>query len=266
MATAGSYTFNSTTGLISMSAGTSGAKGAWVEMISSTSAAANSLLVWVCDNQGSNANAVAFDIGTGGSGSESVLIPDITMSAKANGFGNTGVMYSVCIPVAVASGTRLSMRYSSDEDRGPQLGGIVANQDGHGYTTVETIGVVTDGEGVEVDPGTTINTYGSWVELKASTTNAVKSLLVCTNIGNNGNVDADYHRTVQIGTGGSGSEVAIDGVREIPCFNDTGERWRNGMSCFDVDISASTRISARCQSSSAVSTDRIMNVNCIGFS
>ena len=264
---AGAFAWSATNGLIPVAAGSSGAKGSWVEMISSTSAAAKSLIAYNTADHGSNVNANFMEIGTGAASSEVSLVDGLTSTMKGNA-ATTGY-FKYPLGVSIASSTRVAMRCASDEDRAIRAG-LSLFEGGDGYSTIEDdIGLDTGANsGTAVDPGGTANTYGSWVELKATTSNDIKALLVMLTIENPGTIGQDQHAIINLATGAASSEVIIEGCRNLPLFYDTGEDPRGGMYYIPVPtISSGARISAQCSNSDVTDAgDRVVYVNCVGLS
>lgn len=89
-------------------------KGAWAQVTAATTADCNWIAVHVGD-AGDTSRASAnylLDVGTGGSGSEVVLIPDLSFGVTT--LIDTYVLKSFTVPVpTIASGTRLSARLAS---------------------------------------------------------------------------------------------------------------------------------------------------------
>lgn len=99
-------------GLTITAPGSLNTKGAWTQLVGSTAAAFTSLLVAPQAAAGTvmSASGVLIDIGIGGAGSETVLIPDIHL------LGSTSEAYLIFSPltygVDVPAGSRLSARYA----------------------------------------------------------------------------------------------------------------------------------------------------------
>ena len=87
-----------------------GAKGAWTQLIASTTAESYGLLICINSNTASNASRnTVLDIGIGASGSEVVIIPDLLAgNAAAYTIGGSGIWYY--FPVTIEAGARISAR------------------------------------------------------------------------------------------------------------------------------------------------------------
>lgn len=127
--------------------------------------------------------------------------------------------------------------------------------DGQG---TETAGATSaSSTGVAVTASGSTNTKGSWAELIASTARDAVGLIV--NIGRGHTATADF--LVDIGIGAASSETVL-----VP--NLKGDNGSNtlgpGQIFLPIGIPAGTRISARCQSTSASAVSRIQVVTMYG--
>lgn len=95
----------STTGTTATSSGSSNTKGSWAQIVSATT---RSHMWGIVCGRGSSGSQYLFDIGIGGSGSEQLLIPNLTIRASS---GGRGVMYS--LPMRIPSGTRIAARVAA---------------------------------------------------------------------------------------------------------------------------------------------------------
>lgn len=90
--------------------GTAHTKGAWVEIVASSSALFNLLALFI-SNQGNSVASSAqwfFDIGTGAGGAETPIISDIPFRATAAADDINPSAY--LFPVSIAAGTRIAVR------------------------------------------------------------------------------------------------------------------------------------------------------------
>lgn len=164
-------------------------KGAtWETLIASTSAAAEGIYVKVVGVASSNvATSMLMDIGTGGSGSESVLLPDLLVGYAGS---DQSMGRGYFFPVSIASGTRISARCQSviaSDTAEVAIWLVQSIQHLEGASSVEAIGETTaSSEGTTVTSGT--NAWaGSWTSL-----GAVSSDVNCLMPG----VDADGDATI----------------------------------------------------------------------
>ena len=140
-------------------------KGAWAELIASTSADAEGIYIKVTNVSASGtATSMLVDIGTGALGSETVAIADLLVgfAPNDNSFGA-----GFFIPLAISSGTRISARaqalISSDDCR-VAIWLVQSIQHLEGASSVETIGAVTaSSEGTSVPSAN--DAFGAWTSI-----------------------------------------------------------------------------------------------------
>lgn len=243
-------------------AGTNNTKGAYAELITATDFDANWLTVHIGFTNASGRYLV--DIATGGSGSESVLIPNLHYANRI-GLPGVGFQFPIFIPV----GTRISARcqcstLSQTIDCWVSIGKtpipITATP-----TSALNYGAATADSGLtSVDPGGTANTEGSYVQLTASTTNPISwlMLLVGGDTATRGATNMQW--LFDIATGAAASEVNL--ISDIAIMEDgsSDSIGPTGM-IFPVQIAAGTRLSARCQCSVNTATERLVDVAVIGL-
>ena len=183
-------------------------KGAWIELVASTSANASFIIVEVSGIAASGADtATLVDVGTGASGSETALIPNVGVgAANSNTQGLATLAFG--IPIKIASGTRLSARIQSVVAGPPAKSAVVRvltfDMGDYAYapTSVDVIGTST-----ATSVGTALSgASGTWVEIIASTTNAYKGVVIVpsSSATATGNIRVEY----RLGTGASGAETA----------------------------------------------------------
>jgi hypothetical protein len=121
-----------------------------------------------------------------------------------------------------------------------------------------------DSGAVSVDPGATINTKGSWTQIVASTTNPIRMLMV--GIGNGANATRTaYDWLLDIGIGGSGSEVVILADQHLEAHTSDDLMSPTFIGPFPCNIPAGTRIAARSQCSGNDAADRLCDVQIYGI-
>jgi hypothetical protein len=90
-----------------------GSKGSWAQAISSLTSDVYGLMIVIHSNNTSGASRnSAVDIGIGGAGSETVLIPNL-LGGNATGYTSTGGGLWYYFPVFIAAGTRVAVRAQS---------------------------------------------------------------------------------------------------------------------------------------------------------
>lgn len=134
-ATAATYGANTTTshGTVIDPGGTAHTKGSYVQLTPSTSAAIDWLLVLAtCNgNTGMVSASYSIDIATGGSGSETVVVPNLTLTANSQ---HTIAPRVWGLPVSIPSGTRIAARMAA-----------TTNDATDRLLTLEVIGITNSG-------------------------------------------------------------------------------------------------------------------------
>jgi hypothetical protein len=179
-------------------------KGAWQEILASSSANA-SLLVLQFSAYSTNATntATLIDIATGASGSETVILSNIAVgSAEPT---------TVDIPIKIASGTRLSARIQSVVTGGKTGRVQPVLVDVGDYATAPTSVDVIGG-----DPATSrgisfSGSSGTWVEAIASTTRNYRGVAAVFSA--HDDTIAAIIGNMEIGIGSAGNEVSIGTIR-----------------------------------------------------
>lgn len=236
-------------------------KGAYVELISSTSFEANGLFITL--RRGNLNGDALIDIAIGGSGSEQVVVPNIGFACQVLRYGT-----SFFIPFYIPAGSRISARVQATTGSATvgiqvvPIGGSLINQPG--FSRAINYGATTaDSGGTQVDPGGTINTKGSYSEITSATTAPIRYLVVAVTNQNNG-TGTTAAWLFDIAIGGSGSEVVIvpDLMEVLDSNLDTLTPCHY---CFPVNIPVGSRIAIRAQCSINDATDRLIDFNLIGI-
>ena len=237
-------------------------KGSWVEIIAALDFTTTSLMIIL----GGTSVAVQdflVDIGTGGAGSESVLIANILVAQGAN-----GTYGSFTCPMQVASGTRLSARAQSNSGNDSTQVAIIAISSGTtgipALTSSVTYGAdaVTTG-GTGVDPGAVLNTKGAYAEVEDVTTAAMRYLVVCMGMQINGFMDSNSW-LLDIATGAAASEVVLVPNLPFSCGVNS-DHIVPAYVGFWCSIATAQRLACRAQCSITTADDRLFDVVLIGF-
>jgi hypothetical protein len=182
-------------------------KGAWSELISSTSANASYIIIEVTSTGTTSTDTAALlDIGTGASGSETALIGNVAVGAACISAGNASQL-AFGVPIKIVSGTRLSARIQSVVTGGRQMTVNVWVFDMGDYaaapTSVDVLGTST-----ATSVGTAMSgASGTWVQVVASTSQAYRAVVIVPSASAIGlaTIVTEY----RLGTGASGSEVEV---------------------------------------------------------
>ncbi len=194
-----------TSGVAFTTSGAAHTKNSYTQIIASTAENINWLILSLRQMTAANTfNAIAVDIAIGGSGSEVDIIPNVVFSWGATdpGYG------TIALPITIKKGTRIAYRVQ-DSNPGSAfqlaLYGFVGNF--NQVSSYQAIGFdAANTRGTETNLSGTANVAGSWVQLDASTDRDYCGLFVVTDT-EDINTSATF--LIDIGIGGSGSEVAI---------------------------------------------------------
>lgn len=180
-------------------------KGAWTELIASTSSAVDCLEISVQGVSSSAVNtATLLDIGTGSAGSETAIVNNVAIGGAAAFITTPGYDYRFSVPVYVPSGTRIAVRIQSIITGGKtaQIAIRLAsgpNPSGTSSTTTTLGTSTTTSDGTALPAGT------AWTQFVASTTGPYASLSIVPSVSNT--VIGTAFRAIELGTGSAASEV-----------------------------------------------------------
>lgn len=260
--TGGVNTANS--GAINFNSGAANTKGSWTELITSTAYTSYGLFYTDRSSKAQNSNNFGglIDVGIGGSGSESVIVPNLV-----TGFNQGG--NSFFLPILIPAGSRISARAQNASATQPNSG-VITLQPSHVWPVsgrATDYGSVTASSGGTAMPSGTLaaNTKSAWQELVSSTTYPIRYVLPMIGGPNasswSGSVGTSL---VDIGVGASGSETVV--VPNLSVSLSSSEIIFVGQSGAWLDIPVGSRIAARWQTSQTNpgSTDAV-RVSVIGF-
>lgn len=241
-------------------------KGSWVELVAASAADAQAILVVISSYASSSQTAgYLIDIGIGGSGSEAVAIANLTNAGPA-----ARLATPFYIPLPIPAGTRVSARCQF----GGTSGGAITvlayllppqTVDLQRVTNVVTYGAVAGSTaGTSVDPGTTANTKGSWTQIAAATSRNIDWLVpLADNLGQTSRITCEW--LVDLGVGGSGSEVAVVSNLEFQVHSTLELNVPRAYPAIPVPrIASGSRLAARAQCSINTTTARLLGVILIG--
>lgn len=237
----GSTTVNATGTKITSSV-TTHTKGAYVELLSAANNTEGSGIIELMQMGDLQSFAVLLlDIAIGGAGSETVIIPNISLVTN-NSYTGVGVLK---FPINIPSGVRISARCQSNISAAAVTvsvrRGISSFKQGSSLSKVTTYGAnETTSIGVLVAP--LDDAYGSWVEITSSTTNESKALAVSA-VRNPVSL-ANGTIIFQIGVGSAGNEEVI--VDDMQVATNVAEVITGNMhGAFLVDVKEGERLSIR---------------------
>lgn len=230
-------------------------KGSWTQITAATTRDYRALSVDISDDvDGGGYDTYLIDLGIGAAAAEVVIVPnmifDVPRAAKA------GHTFGLELPIQIPAGTRIAARLQSSGGSGTRNAELLVRGRSGGWGGIPGGGVVVDigtvtasTNGTLIDPSSSANTWGSWVELTASTANMLSGFagLAMMNKRSDGALDT-ARITLQIGIGGSGSELVFVEYEVNGAYFGNSFRslpWR------PMQIPAGTRIAARLKCSQA---------------
>jgi hypothetical protein len=216
-------------------------KGAWTQLVASTSSNA-SLLVFYVDNIGAigTNTAVLIDIGTGASGSETAIVTNMGIGGATATAGTVGVIFG--FPFKVPSGTRIAGRIQA------VIGGDTARVIAHvidagDYATAPT-SVDSIGGDTSTSQGTSFSgASGTWVEAVASTTQAYRAVVLT--LSSHTDTADGVSGQFEIGVGASGSEVSFGSNSFLVDTNERAQTRPPYSYLFGRSIPAGSRLAVK---------------------
>lgn len=234
---------------------------AWSELLASSSHDSDLIDIFIM--QGANANIGVFrlDIGIGSAGNEFVILDRLLLSGKPSVQRSH---YKVSIPICIPKGARISFRFNVGQSaRSLTIAGVLYT--GQFKTQQQLSDSISYGfngnDGVDVDPGSTINTKGAWSEIDPSISSSINGFYLCAgDSNNNSHLSANF--LLDVGIGGAGNEVII--AENIPTRSETVEVVKAPV-FVDALIATGERVVVRAQCTINEATDRIISASITGF-
>jgi hypothetical protein len=253
---------------VAITAGSANVKGSWTAIATSITDGGDGFII--CLTFCSTAFVdLLVDIGIGGAGSETVIIPNLLITT---GGGSGGVVpgAKVFIPLPLLAGDRLSARCQSTTGAVTIRIGLTTMQlalgQSSGLARVAAYGPNTaDSGGTSIDPGGSANTKGAWTQITASTSSDHTGFFLA--FGNQANsLRTDCTWLVDIGAGSGGSEVVL--LADVPLSGSAGMDWVTPTfwPFLALGIPAGTRLAARASCSITDATDRLIDIALYGVS
>jgi len=216
-----SHSTTSSAGTTITASSTTHTKGSWTQMVSDTGGRSLGIAIWLDNTATSNTNtSMLVDIGIGGAGSETVLIPDLAAGYALNP-SVANVAHSYFFPLFIPAGSRIAARaqaqIASDTvvcrvnlfQRPMGVGWVGTRVTAYGVTSASSRGTTCTASG-------TMNTYGTAGTLSASTANGIKYMQV----GMQGNSSAALTDSRVLADIRLGASTSIAGP--LICNMDTG--------------------------------------------
>lgn len=219
-------------------------KGAWTQIIASTSANASLLLLNIGSIATTATNTASLvDIATGASGSETAVISNIAVGGAAI-IGSNITGCCVAIPLKIPSGTRLSARMQSVVTGGKTGVLACAILDAGDYSTAPT-SVDVIGSDTATSQGVSFSgSSGSWTEAIASTSQAYRAVAAVFSMHSN-DIATFNTTTMEIGVGASGSEVSFGSTRVLYQNSESAALADPFISLWGRNIPAGSRLAVK---------------------
>ena len=256
------------TGTTITAPGSLNTKGAWTQIVASTTYPAAGIMLQINSEPGSGDCFWLADVGIGGAGSEVVIVPNIIGGRLASTLGDSSHCY---VPVQIPAGSRVAMRYQVAVTAAtPLTAQIIGFGDSGKFypppMALTDYGTVTaSSKGTQVDPGGTANTKGAYAQLVASTTQTIRGLIVQI-LPDASYAAAPAHSLVDIAIGGAGSEqVVIPNIMHNPTETSGSViQANNAPFYYPASIPSGSRIAARSQCDTNTAANRKLTVSVIG--
>jgi hypothetical protein len=217
-------------------AATAHTKGSWSQSFASASGDVSLVALYVFNLATSTANSAALiDIGTGASGSETVVVPNIAV-------GGASEPNFYLFPLKIASGTRIAVRAQGAQTSKTfraDLTTFSTNDYAIAPTTLDAIGSSTANS-----QGTSFSgASGTWVEATASTSRAYRAVVLVPSTHDTDIVTGSP--TLTVGVGASGSEVEF-GIARPNYLNSEACRFNQPyITLFTRNIPAGSRLAVK---------------------
>jgi hypothetical protein len=179
-------------------------KGAWTEIIASTSVDCSLLCIAIAGVNINNTNTASLlDIGTGASGSETAIISNVAVGGAAGSDFTTPIAIAFEVPFKIASGTRISARMQSLVASRTGVVRIAASSSGDYATAPTAVDVI--GPSTATSDSVALTGLTTYAQVTASTSQAYRAIAVVPSLATATASSATETMTVAVGA--SGSEV-----------------------------------------------------------
>lgn len=182
-------------------------KGAWAQIIASSSADADCVEISVeAADTSATIVGILLDISVGASGSETAIISNVAVGGAAPPVVFGDPSYRFTVPVFVPSGSRVAARIQSNiASRTCRVAVRLSAGPNPSGTSKST---VTLGTSTATSLGTSMANNTSWQEAVASTSNRYEALSLALS-NNTATAPANASRQIQFGIGAASSEMAL---------------------------------------------------------
>lgn len=230
-------------------------KGPWTTVIAATSGDVRSLALWGVAGVNTSATdtAMLLDIGIGPAASEQVVLADYNVGGYFSQPGSPMLMLPLTIPDGSRIAARIQAKVISDTFAlaADTFGGVRLAGPSPSYAAIDTYGTdAANSRGTAVVTGA-INTFGSWTQIVASTTNPLRALFVSA--GQGGDTVTAHTVGIDLGVGGAGVEQTLASTVVVLGSTEQVDQ-RNHPTLLATPIPAGQRLSVRTRASAATKT------------
>ncbi len=227
-------------------------KGAWTQVSASLAAGSYIMYIEPASNVGARGvnSSTLLDVGIGGSGSETVIIPNLAV-----GYSPSGSRYVA--PITLASPARVAVRCQgavSSQAVSAVYGFAPIDVGPAPATALVNIGAnLATSRGVSLPAPPSDNTKSAWVELTSAASDDFDALMVCVQ-GDGDTAFASSGILIDVGIGGSGSETVIISNLSLSAASNELLNVQPTHMTRSVSIPTGTRIAARWQRASSTNS------------
>lgn len=244
-----------------LTGGLANTKGSYTELVAATPYASSRLHLHL---RNTSAARLLFlvDLATGAGGAETVLVANVAGAADADLLAGATVAMDCDVP----AGTRLAARCQSPTaSANVILTVLVEDRALGGLTAPVTYGAdLSLSKGTAIDPGGTINTKSSYVQLSASTAARIDAVALTATVRLGANITAATEWRVDLATGAGGAEVVA--IADLVLGASTlGDCVRPSLWRLPVAIPAGTRLAVRASCTRNTAIERELAVTVIGI-
>ncbi len=242
-------------------------KGSYIEIDASTPHDSEGLIIGFAGLSYASDNL--FDIAIGAISSEIDIISNILVSQTAS----FQVSRRFELPLKIKAGTRISGRSQGMSTLANNFRISVHLLRGswsysRGLAVCDTYGANTvDSGGTVIDPGATVDTKGSWVEISSGISRDIKGFILCIGNRNIANRPASSsYWNVDVGVGAEGSEEIIFSDWMLCTWSGSDLILPNFTPFIPIHLLSGSRISVRAASANTDATYRLIDVVIYTFS
>lgn len=216
-------------------------KGAWTEIVASTTAAADYVEVSVqAGNLSSTIVGILLDIAIGASGSEVALFENVAVGGAAANTFNGEAGYRFGVPVYVPSGSRISARIQSNITLGRTAQVSVRLSAGSNPAGTSTSATVI-GTSTATSLGTDQANNTSWQQAVASTAAQYQALSLVPSLNTTG--IAGNFRSLQLGSGAASAESPLNNLDFMTLVTEAVVATQSSL--YVATVPAGTRLATR---------------------